>query len=292
MLERDSGELSIVRQCELLDLPRSSVYYQPVVASQEDLHLMKLLDEQYLLRPFYGSRRMCEWLQQQGYRVNRKRIQRLMRELGIEALYPKPSASSPSKLHKVWPYLLRGVDVEKANQVWAADITYVPMSRGYLYLVAIIDWHSRYVLSWRLSNTLDTHFCTEALEEALTHGCPEIFNTDQGSQFTSEAFTSALIERGVKISMDGKGRYLDNIFVERLWRSLKYEEIYLKGYANGIEAAEGIRQYFQFFNEERLHQSLRYQTPKAVWEAGSLRLRLESLATCCQSKKEVILWEK
>lgn len=288
MLERDSGELPMVRQCELLDLPRSSVYYQPVAASQEDLHLMKLLDEQYLLRPFYGSRRMCEWLQQQGYRVNRKRIQRLMEEIGIEALYPKPSTRAPSKAHKVWPYLLRGVDVAKANQVWAADITYIPMAKGYLYLIAIIDWHSRYVLSWRLSNTQDTHFCTEALEEAFTHGCPEIFNTDQGSQFTSEAFTSVLIERGVKISMDGKGRYLDNIFVERLWRSLKYEEVYLKGYANGIEAAKGIRQYFQFFNEERLHQSLRYQTPKAVWAAGSLRPHLESLAKCCHSKKEVI----
>jgi len=288
MLERDGGELSIVRQCELLDLPRSSVYYQPVATSNEDLRLMKLLDEQYLLRPFYGSRKMCEWLQQKGYRVNRKRIQRLMRKMGIEALYPKPSTSAPSKAHKIWPYLLRGVDVAKANQVWAADITYIPMSRGYLYLVAIIDWHSRYVLSWRLSNTLDTHFCTEALEEAFTHGSPEIFNTDQGSQFTSEAFTSILIERGVKISMDGKGRYLDNIFVERLWRSIKYEEIYLKGYANGIEAAEGIKQYFQFFNEERLHQSLHYQTPKAVWKAGSLGLHLESLAESCQSKKEVI----
>jgi putative transposase len=288
MLEHDSGELSVVCQCELLDLSRSSVYYQPVAASQEVLHLMKLLDEQYLLRPFFGLRRMCEWLQQQGHRVNHKRIQRLMRKMGLEALYPKSSISSPSKAHKIWPYLLNGVDVVKANQVWVADITYIPMSKGYLYLVAIIDWHSRYVLSWRLSNTLDTHFCTEALEEAFAHGFPEIFNTDQGSQFTSEAFTSVLIERGVKISMDGKGRYLDNIFVERLWRSLKYGEIYLKGYANGFEAAEGIRQYFQFFNEERLHQSLRYQTPKAVWEAGSLRLHLESLAASCQSKKEVI----
>jgi putative transposase len=288
MLERDGGELSIVRQCELLDLPRSSVYYQPVATSNEDLHLMKLLDEQYLLRPFYGSRKMCEWLQQKGYRVNRKRIQRLMRKMGIEALYPKHSTSSPSKAHKVWPYLLRGVDVVRANQVWAADITYIPMAKGYLYLIAIIDWHSRYVLSWRLSNTLDTHFCKEALEEAFTYGCPEIFNTDQGSQFTSEAFTSVLIERGVKISMDGKGRYLDNIFVERLWRSLKYEEIYLKGYANGFEAAEGIKEYFQFFNEERMHQSLKYQTPKAVWKAGSLQLHLESLANGCQNKKVVI----
>lgn len=285
LLERDGSELSIVRQCELLDLPRSSLYYQPVAPSAEDLHLMSLLDEQYLLTPFYGSRRMCAWLQQLGYRVNRKRIQRLMAVMGIEALYPKPSTSAPAKTHKLWPYLLSGVAVVKANQVWAADITYIPMKKGYLYLIAVIDWYSRYVVSWRLSNTLDTHFCLEALEAAFSQGSPEIFNTDQGSQFTSEAFTNALLERGVKISMDGKGRYLDNIFVERLWRSLKYEEVYLKGYANGFEAVAGIGKYLQFFNEERLHQSLKYQTPKAVWKAGSLPLHLESLNKVAKAKR-------
>jgi putative transposase len=280
MIERTDCPVSLVRQCELLLLARSSVYYQPVATSDENLHLMRLIDQQYLRTPFYGSRRMTVVLQNLGYRVNRKRVQRLMRLMGIEAIYPKPNTSKSTPGHRIYPYLLRGLAVEWVNQVWSIDITYVPMRQGFLYLVALIDWHSRYVLSWRLSNTLDVSFCLEALQEALeSFGTPEIFNSDQGSQFTSAAFTGVLLEHGVAISMDGRGRCLDNVFVERLWRSVKYEEVYLKAYSDGLEAYRGIGAYLQFFNRQRPHQSLDYQTPEAVYRAGSLKACLEAAST-------------
>jgi putative transposase len=280
MIERTDCPVSLVRQCELFLLARSWVYYQPVATSDENLHLMRLIDQQYLRTPFYGSRRMTVVLQNLGYRVNRKRVQRLMRLMVIEAIYPKPNTSKSTPGYRIYPYLLRGLAVERVNQVWSIDITYVPMRQGFLYLVALIDWHSRYVLSWRLSNTLDVSFCLEALQEALeSFGTPEIFNSDQGSQFTSAAFTGVLLEHGVAISMDGRGRCLDNVFVERLWRSVKYEEVYLKAYSDGLEAYRGIGAYLQFFNRQRPHQSLDYQTPEAVYLAGSLKACLEAAST-------------
>jgi putative transposase len=267
-VNRDHTELSVVKQCSLLGVSRSSVYYQPTPISPEDLELMGLLDRQYLKTPFYGSRRMRVWLRTQGYLANRKRVGRLMRVMGLEAIYRKPNTSKPAPGHRIYPYLLKGVAINRVNQVWSSDITYIPMARGFLYLVAIMDWHSRCVLAWRLSNTLDVDFCLEALQEALRQGQPETFNTDQGSQFTSEAFTGRLREQGIQISMDGKGRYLDNIFVERLWRSVKYEEVYLKAYQNGSEARRGIEAYLDFYNRERPHQALGYQTPGQVFEEG------------------------
>jgi putative transposase len=253
------------------------VYYQPVPASQENLELMKLIDQQYLERPFYGSRRMTVWLRNQGYGVNRKRVRRLMEIMGLRAIYRRPRTSQPAPGHQVYPYLLRGVAITRPNQVWTADITYIPMARGFLYLVAIMDGYSRYVLSWRLSNTLEVDFCIEALEEALRNGQPEIFNTDQGAQFTSQAFTSLLEQHGIKVSMDGKGRYTDNLFIERLWRSLKYEEVYLKAYAGGKEARAGIAGYFDFYNMERPHQALGYQTPAEVFINGKKTANLADL---------------
>jgi putative transposase len=244
------------------------VYYQPVPASQENLELMQLIDQQYLDRPFYGSRRMTARLRNQGYGVNRKRVRRLMEIMGLRAIYRRPRTSQPAPGHQVHPYLLRGVAITQPNQVWTSDITYIPMARGFLYLVAIMDWYSRYVLAWRLSNTLETDFCVEALEEALRKGVPEMFNTDQGAQFTSQAFTSLLEQHGIKVSMDGKGRYTDNLFIERLWRSLKYEEVYLKAYAGGKEARAGIGGYFDFYNLERPQQALGYQTPAEVFING------------------------
>lgn len=280
LLERPTSDLPLARQCQLLGLNRSSVYYQPVLADSSDLHLMELMNRQYLQTPFYGSRKMTQWLATQGYPANRKRVQRLMRLMGIEAIYPRPNTSKATLEHKKWPYLLRGVTIERVHQVWSTDITYIPMPRGFLYLVAIIDWHSRYVLSWQLSNTLEVGFCVEALQEALALGTPDIFNSDQGSQFTSEAFTKVLLARSIHISMDGRGRCLDNIFIERLWRSLKYEEVYLKAYEDGKQARAGISAYLRFYNEERLHQSLAYLTPKAVYEAGSLQSCLEQAEKC------------
>jgi putative transposase len=264
-VDRQHPSLSVVRQCTLLGISRSSVYYQPVPASQENLELMKLIDQQYLERPFYGSRRMAVWLRSQGYPVSRKRVQRLMRTMGLRAIYRHPRTSQPAPGHQVYPYLLREVAITQPNQVWSGDITYIPMARGFLYLVAIMDWYSRYVLAWRLSNTLETSFCIEALEEALRKGVPEIFNTDQGAQFTSQAFTGLLEQHGVRVSRDGKGRYTDNLFIERLWRSLKYEEVYLKVYAGGKEARAGIGGYFDFYNLARPHQALSYQTPAEVF---------------------------
>jgi putative transposase len=278
----------VVRQCALLGISPSSVYYQPVPASQENLELMRLIDRQYLERPFYGSRRMTAWLRNQGYRVNRKRVRRLMGIMGLRAIYRRPRTSQPAPGQKVYPYLLRGIAITQPNQVWTADITYIPMARGFLYLVAIMDWYSRYVLAWRLSNTLEASFCVEALEEALRKGVPEIFNTDQGAQFTSQTFTGLLEQQGVRVSMDGKGHYTDNLFIERLWRSLKYEEVYLKAYTGGKEARAGIGEYFDFYNMERLHQALSYRTPAEVLIKGK---KTASLADLVESGKPSLLAE-
>ena len=262
------GALSVRRQCEILALNRSSLYYESIGPDPEELELMRRIDELHLEFPFYGSRRISRELRSQGLVVNRKRVQRLMRIMGLEALAPKPNTSQPAPEHPVYPYLLRKLSIGRPNQVWAADITYVPLAHGFAYLVAIMDWYSRRVLSWRLSNSLDTSFCVEALEDALARfGRPEIFNTDQGSQFTSEAFTQLLLDRGVKISMDGKGRCIDNVFVERLWRSVKYEEVYLNDYDNLVDARAGIRRYFTFYNDRRPHQALGYQTPAGFYDA-------------------------
>ncbi len=265
MVDREHPSLSLVRQCALLGVSRSSIYYRPRAASPEDLSLMGEIDRQYLETPFFGSRRMKAWLERQGMPVSRKRVQRLMRAMGLRAIYRRPSTSRPAPEQRVYPYLLRNVRITRPNQVWAADITYLPMARGFLYLVAVMDWHSRYVVSWRLSNTLEAGFCAAALEEALTKGQPEVFNTDQGSQFTSLEFTEVLQDRGVRISMDGKGRYQDNIFVERLWRTVKYEEVYLKAYASVLEAQRGLEDYFRFYNGLRPHQALGYRTPAEVF---------------------------
>ena len=270
LVERGHPNLTVVRQCELLGLNRSSVYYEPVQASEEDLELMGLIDRQFLQTPFYGARRMAWALKRQGHPVGRKRVRRLMQKMGLVAIYPRPKTSERALSHPVYPYLLRGLTVTRSNQVWATDITYIPMVRGFLYLVAILDWASRYVLSWRLSNTLDTEFCVDALQQALARGRPEIFNSDQGSQFTSNAFTGILLDAEVRISMDGKGRCLDNVFAERLWRSLKYEEVYLKAYGTVGEARSGIGSYLRFFNEERPHQALGYRTPREVFMGGGI----------------------
>jgi len=257
---------SMRRQCELLGVNRSSLYYEPVVPDAEELALMRRMDKLHLKRPFFGSRMMTQTLKREGVVVNRKRVQRLMRIMGLESTAPKPNTSKPAPEHAVYPYLLRDLKVSRINQVWAADITYIPMAHGFAYLVAIIDWFSRRVLAWRLSNSMETTFCLEALEKALQrYRQPEIFNTDQGSQFTSDDFTSILLGKDIKVSMDGKGRYIDNIFVERLWRSLKYEEVYLHAYATMKEAREGIRAYFHFFNDERPHEALGYQTPTGFY---------------------------
>jgi putative transposase len=281
-VDRRHPSLSIVRQCRLLDISRSGLYYQPVGISQEDLTLMEMIDRQYLVTPFYGARKIAAWLKSQGHRVNRKRVRRLMRVMGIKAIYRRPKTSKPAPGHKIYPYLLRGMKITRPNQVWAADITYIPMARGFLYLMAIIDWYSRYVLSWQLSNTLDAGFCVEALHEALKKGRPEIFNTDQGAQFTGEAFTGLLEQHGIKISMDGKGSYNDNLFIERLWRTVKYEEVYLKAYQDGKDARIGLGNYFRFYNTERPHQALDYRTPAEVFYSTPVEatngVMVESLA--------------
>ena len=269
MVERPAEDLSVRRQCALLNLARSGVYRPRPVVEADDLALMRRIDELHLELPFYGSRRMMFELNKEGRGVNRKRVQRLMRVMGIEALVPHPGTSKAAPGHKLYPYLLRGLAIGEPNHVWAADITYIPMAHGFLYLVAIIDWASRAVLAWRLSNTMDTSFCLAALEEALArYGRPKIFNTDQGAQFTSAAFTGRLEAAGVAISMDGRGRFMDNIFIERLWRSIKYEEIHLKAYADGREARAGIGNWMIFYNVRRPHQAMNNQTPMAVWRAG------------------------
>jgi len=270
LVDRADFAVAISAQCQLLKVARSTLYYRPVPVSDEDLAMMRRIDEHYLATPFYGSRRMVAMLRRDGWPVNRKRVRRLMRVMGLEAIYQKPTTSKGHPEHKVYPYLLRGLAIDRPDQVWCADITYIPMAKGFVYLVAVMDWFSRRVLAWRLSIGMDTAFCVEAAREAMDrHGPPDIFNTDQGAQFTSSAFVGELETRGVRISMDGKGRFLDNIFIERLWRSLKYEDVYIKAYATVPEARGGIGAWLTFYNDERPHQALNYLTPRAVFEAAA-----------------------
>jgi len=266
LVSSEDGRLSVVRQCELVGISRSSHYYTAKGESDVTLDLMRRIDRQYLKTPWYGSRQMVRHLRREGVSVGRTRVRRLMRLLGLQAIYRKPRTSIPNTEHRVYPYLLRNLVIDCPNQVWCADITYIPMSRGFLYLVAVMDWHSRAILSWRLSNTLDSGFCVGALREALSrYGKPEIFNTDQGSQFTSEDFTGVLADAGIRISMDGKGRWMDNVFIERLWRSLKYECIYLREFASGHEADREIGIWLDYYNTERPHSSLADQTPMEAY---------------------------
>lgn len=259
-------ELPLTRQSEILDISRSSLYYKAVPVNPRDLEIMKAMDEIHLKYPFMGSRSIRDELQDRGYEIGRDHVRTLMKRMGIEAIYKKPRLSKPHPGHTIYPYLLRGLEITRANQVWATDITYLPMARGFCYLVAIMDWASRRVLAWRLSNTLDVSFCTEALEEAIVkYGVPEIFNSDQGSQFTSEAFTGILSAHGIKISMDGRGRWMDNVMIERLWKSVKYEDVYLKAYDSIPDVREGLKTYFEFYNSRRRHQSLDRRTPDSVY---------------------------
>ena len=267
MIEPNHPHLSIRRQCDLLGLNRSSFYAEKASETPENLALMELIDLEYTQHPFYGSRRITVWLSEKGHPVNRKRVQRLMQKMGLAAIYPKPKLSA-NRGHLVYPYLLRNVPIRRVDQVWSTDITYVPMPMGFMYLAAVIDWHSRYVISWRLSNTLDGGFCEEMLEEALSQGKPEVFNTDQGVQFTANSWTNRLKREKISISMDGKGRCLDNIFVERLWRTVKYEDLYLKKYETVSELHRGLVEYFAFYNRERPHQSLKNRTPERVYREG------------------------
>ena len=268
-VEPASCGLSIVRQCELLSLPHSTYYYEPAAETAENLELMRRIDEQYLETPFYGSRKMAEELSSAKPPLNRKRVQRLMRIMGISAIYPQKKTSLPGLGQRVYPYLLRNLTVDRPLQVLCSDITYIPLRQGFMYLVAVMDWYSRYVLSWRLSNTLDTDFCLAAVQDAITtFGAPDIFNTDQGAQFTSHEFTSLLLENQIAISMDGRGRALDNVFIERLWRSLKYEDIYLKDYESGADLCYGLERYFDFYDHRRIHQALDYRTPHEVFTAS------------------------
>jgi len=268
LIEPGQPQLSIARQCELLGLSRSGYYYQATGETSYNEALMRLIDEQYTSTPYYGVERMTAWLREQAYQVNPKRVRRLMRVMGLEAIYPKPRLSQEDKEHTKYPYLLRDVAIKYPNQVWGADITYIPLARGFAYLVAIMDWFSRYVIAWELSLTLEAEFCQAALEQALDSARPEIFNTDQGAQFTSKGFTEILENHEIKISMDGRGRVFDNIFVERLWRTVKYEEVYLKDYQGIEDARQGLAAYLDFYNQERLHQSLNYKTPAKVYGHG------------------------
>ena len=261
--------MSIVRQCRLTGLTRSGLYYEPRGESELNLELMRLLDEQYTQTPFYGVPKMTEALRNQGYVVNPKRVRRLLRQMGLEAIYPKPRLSKPAAGHRIYPYRLRNVVITRPDQVWSSDITYIRLRAGFIYLVAVMDWFSRYVLSWEISTSLDASFCCSALDRALRHGCPEIFNTDQGAQFTSDPFTSRLEAENILISMDGRGRALDNVFVERLWRTVKYEDVYLKDYSDPPAAVRNLGSYFTFYNGQRLHQALGYQTPEAVYRDRS-----------------------
>jgi putative transposase len=265
MIEPDHPRISIARQCALVGLSRSSFYYVPTGESLENLQVMRLLDEQYTRTPCYGVRRMTAWLRGQGYAMHHKRVARLMQTMGLETLYAKPRTSQRQPGHRVYPYLRRGVPITRVNQVWSTDITYIRLRSGFVYVVAVLDWFSRYVLSWAVSNTMDVHFCLDALEHALRRAQPEVFNSDQGVQFTRTEFTSRLEMAGIRISMDGRGRALDNIFVERLWRTVKYEEVYLKDYETPHQATRELGQYFAFYNERRLHQALAYQTPAVVY---------------------------
>jgi putative transposase len=278
MVEATHPSISVSRQCELLGLSRSSFYYRSCGVDERDLWLMHLLDEQYTRTPFYGSRRMTAWLRSRGYPANRKKVVRLMREMGIEAIYPRPKLSVAGKEHKVYPYLLRGLIISRADQVWCADITYIRLRKGFIYLVAIMDWFSRYVLAWEISTSMEAEFCVWALERALEGGLPEIFNTDPGVQFTSELFVKVLEQNQILVSMDGRGRVLDNIFIERLWRAVKYEEVYLHEYENVREAVEGLRRYFGFYNHQRFHQALGYKTPAEVYGESLNSRRLLEMA--------------
>jgi len=302
LVDHDDPALAVVAQCRLLKVARSTLYYQPVAVSADDLAVMRRMDELYLAHPFYGSRRMAAVLRREGWAVNRKRVRRLMRLMGLWAIYQKPNTSRQHPEHKVYPYLLRGLIIDRPNQVWCADITYIPMAKGFVYLVAVMDWFSRRVLAWRVSITMDAEFCIEALREAVDRfGKPDIFNTDQGAQFTSTDFVGELAERKILISMDGRGRYLDNIFIERLWRSLKYEEVFIKAYGAVIEARRSIGKWFEFYNDERPHQALDYRTPREMFEGeacehvdnASASLRdASALPTCSQAhqqEKEVIM---
>jgi putative transposase len=303
LVDHDDPVLPVVAQCRLLKVARSTLYYRSVPVSADDLAVLRRMDELHLAWPFYGSRRMAAVLRREGWAVNRKRAKRLMKVMGIEAIYQKPNTSKGHADHKVYPYLLRGLTIGRPNQVWCADITYVPMAKGFVYLVAVMDWFSRRVLSWRLSITMETDFCVEALTEAMErYGQPEIFNTDQGVQFTSTGFVDALAERGVRISMDGKGRYLDNIFIERLWRSLKYEEVYIRAYDSVPEARRSLGVWLAYYNDVRPHQSLEYQTPREVFEgeaceyvdniSASLRdaPALPTYSQAHRQEKEVIMY--
>src|SRR3954464_14375336 len=267
LVDRGDAMLSTVEQCELLKVARSTLYYRPAPVSADDLAVMRRMDELYLASPFYGSRRMAAVLRREGWPVNRKRAKRLMRVMGLEAIYQKPNTSRKHPDHKVYPYLLRDLVIDQPNKVWCADITYIPMAKGFVYLVAVMDWFSRRVLAWQVSITMEADFCVEALREAMDrHGQPGIFNTDQGVQFTCAGFLNELETRGVRVSMDGKGRFLDNIFIERLWRSLKYEDVFIKAYGSVPEARRSIGGWLRFYNEERLHQALGYRTPRAVFD--------------------------
>jgi putative transposase len=303
LVDHDDPALSVVAQCRLLKVARSTLYYQPAPVSPDDLAVMRRMDELYLAYPFYGSRRMAAVLRREGWAANRKRVRRLMRLMGLQAIYQKPNTSRQHPEHLVYPYLLRGLSIDRPNQVWCADITYIPMAKGFVYLVAVMDWFSRRVLAWRVSITMETDFCVEALREAMErYGQPEIFNTDQGAQFTSSDFVGELAGHGVRISMDGRGRYLDNIFIERLWRSLKYEEVFIKAYGAVIEARGSIGKWLGFYNDERPHQALGYRTPREIYEGkacehvdnASASLRDASpLPTCSQAhrqEKEVIMY--
>jgi putative transposase len=265
LVDKEHDNISINRQCQLLEVSKGALYYKPKLRDPKDLELMDMIDEQHTKTPFYGSRRFTNFLRQKGYIVNRKRVQKLMNEMGIEAIYPKPKFNRRNEDHRIYPYLLRGLKIQKPDCVWSTDITYIRIGKGFGYLTSVIDWHSRYVLSWKLSNSLDNSFCIAALEEALDISEPEFFNTDQGCQYTAQNFLKPLIERGIKISMNSKGRALDNIYVERLWRTVKYEEIYIKDYTNMKDAYSSLKMYFKFYNQERPHQSLNYKTPEYVY---------------------------
>jgi len=266
-----SRDYSIRRQCRLAGVPRSGIYYSGVPETEENLLLMRLIDEQYMRHPEFGYPRMSDWLKERGHEVNHKRVARLMRRMGMQAITPGPHTSNPAPGHTIYPYLLCNKEIDRVNQVWSTDITYIPMQRGFMYLAAVLEWHSRYVLSWELSNTLESSFCVTALERALTQGTPEIFNTDQGSQFTSEVFTSVLLDKEIAISMDGRGRALDNVFIERLWWSVKYEEVYPKSYADGHALHRGLGVYFDYYNNERKHSALDKRTPAEVFQEGMVR---------------------
>jgi putative transposase len=269
LIDPTHDQLSIRRQCELLGLARSTYYHTAAGENEENLRLMRVMDEQHLKHPVFGRRQMTRWLTNQGYQVNEKRVRRLMRLMGLEPIYCRPRTTIPNKEHKIYPYLLRDVEITRPNQVWSTDITYIPMAKGFMYLVAVMDWFSRHVLSWQVSNTLEGTFCIESLEEALAIGQPEIFNTDQGSQFTSAAYTSILESREIQISMDGRGRALDNVFIERLWRTVKYEEVYLKDYATVDDLIGGLTEFFRFYSRERPHQSLNGRTPWSVYQQAA-----------------------